>query len=66
MQRSPSHTSKSFGPQSTAPRRFLFAYLRISVTTSLIGFIAINILMCAYILIEIFGRVFKLGSLQAL
>jgi hypothetical protein len=31
MQRLLSHTSKSFGPQSMAPRRFLFARLRISV-----------------------------------
>ena len=49
-----------------APSRFLFACLRIRITTSLAAFIAINILVCAYILIEIFGWVFKLGSLQTL
>ena len=31
MQRSLSHTSKSFGPQSMVPRRFLFACLRMRV-----------------------------------
>jgi hypothetical protein len=35
-------------------------------TPSLAAFIAINILVCAYILIEIFDWVFKLGSLQTL
>ena len=30
MQRSPAHTSKSFGPQSMAPRRFLFVCLSVS------------------------------------
>ena len=49
-----------------APRRFLFACLRISVTTSLIAFVAINILMSACILIEIFGGVFNVESLQTL
>jgi len=49
-----------------APSRFLFACLRIRITTSLAAFIAINILVCAYILIEIFDWVFKLGSLQTL
>src|SRR5262245_34063330 len=67
--RSVSNTSKSFGPQSMAPGRSLFACLRISViraTTSLATFIAIDILMCAYILVETFGWVFNLRSLQTL
>ena len=40
MQRSPAHTSKSFGPQSMAPRRFLFVCLRVSAvirTTTIRG-----------------------------
>ena len=38
----------------------------IRAATLLVTFIAIDILMCACILIETFGRVFKLGSLQTL
>jgi len=34
-QRSPSHTSKSFGPQSMAPNRFLFACLILLLSPSL-------------------------------